>query len=534
MITDFDYVVVGGGSSGAVVAARLSEDPEVTVALVESGAADRHWKIHVPMGVQHVTTDERFCWLYETVPQAHLDRRAIPSPRGHVLGGSSSVNAMVYIRGNSLDYDDWSRQGAHGWSWQETLPYFKRSEDQQRGADYYHGVGGPLGVTDSPSRYPICEHFVEAALNMGHVFNEDFNGAAQDGVGYYQYNVRNGLRSSTARAFLRPARRRGNLHVFTNASVRRIRFLGDRASGVEVGTSDGIVTLNAAQEIILSAGAINSPQILMLSGIGPIADLERLGIAVIAPGEEVGRNLQDHLVVRTSHRLNAALSVNPLYHSWAGKSAAVWEYMSRRAGPIAYPISPVGLFSSSTAATDRPDLQFFFGNYSFDPDTSTPHRFDGVSLAVSHLHPSSRGEVSLVSTDISTAPLINPRYLTTLEDRKAMMEGVRQLEGLMGNEAMKRWVVQELGEPSGTTDETLLSYIRRKAISIYHPVGTCRMGADQRSVVDPQLRVRGVRNLRVADASIMPKLVSGNTNAAAVMIGEKAADLIKTGRQAAL
>lgn len=529
MKSEFDYIVVGAGSSGSVVAARLSEDPDVSVALIESGPTDKHWRIRIPMGVQHVTTDERFCFQYETVPQPHLHDRLIPSPRGHVLGGSSSVNAMVYIRGNALDYDDWSRAGAQGWSWAETLPYFRRSEHQQRGEDEYHGVGGPMGVSDCPNKYEICEHFMEAATNVGHALNSDFNGSMQDGVGYYQYTVKNGIRSSSARAFLQPARGRRNLTVITSASVKRIRLVGDKAAGVEIGLDGEIHFLQAAQEVILCAGAINTPQILMLSGIGPVSELERFGIGIVAPAQEVGQNLQDHLVVRTTHLLNDRLSVNHLYHSWTGRAKALWQYVSDRSGPIAFPISPVGLFSRSSAATDRPDLQFFFGNYSFDPATATPHRFDGLSLAVSHLHPTSRGHVKLASADISTAPLIDPLYLSTAEDRNAMREGLLQLHDLMSDKAMKRWIVQEIDAPARDSEKALTEYIRRKAISIYHPVGTCRMGSDLQSVVDPQLRVRGVRNLRVADASIMPSLISGNTNAAATMIGEKAADLVRYG-----
>lgn len=523
----FDYIVIGAGSAGCAVAARLSEDPAVSVAIVESGGADKGWKINIPMGVQNLIIKGEHSWVYQTEPQVNLNGRLIAVPRGKVLGGSSSINAMVYIRGNPRDYDRWVELGASGWGWKDVLPYFRRSEDQQRGADEYHGVGGPVGVSDRPNRYAICDDFVEAAKSLGFPWTPDFNGASQDGVGFYQYTVKHGLRSTTSRAYLRPARKRPNLTVITNAEVERLLFLGDRVTGVSIRSGSELVALTAGKEVIVSAGTINTPKLLMLSGIGPASVLEAHGIQVVADRTQVGQNLKDHLFLRTMYRLNEPLSLNSVYHSIAGRIGAALEYATSRSGPLAYPISPVGLFGRTSAATDRPDLQLYFSNYSYEQTTAVPHRFHGVSLAVSHLHPTSTGTVSLRSSDPAAAPRIDPNFFATPEDQRAMKEGVRLMEALVEQPSVKRWITEELGDPSGSTDASLLAYIRRKAVSVFHPVGTCRMGEDQDAVVDSSLRVQGVRGLRVIDASVMPGLISGNTNAASIMIGEKGADLIK-------
>jgi choline dehydrogenase len=523
----FDYIVVGAGSAGCVVAARLSEDPSVTVAIIESGGRDKGWKINVPMGVQDLIVKGQHSWGYHAEPQSHLDGRTIAVPRGKVLGGSSSINAMVYIRGNPRDYDRWVDLGAEGWGWRDVLPYFRRSEDQQRGADEYHGVGGPVGVSDRPNRYPICDDFIEAAKNLGFPWTPDFNGASQDGVGFYQYTVKRGLRITTSRAYLHPAKKRRNLTVITHADVERLLFAGNRATGISVRIGQEVVSLVAEKEVIVSGGTINTPKLLMLSGIGPVSELERIGIPVVADNAQVGRNLKDHLFLRTMYRINEPMSLNSVYHSVAGRVGAALEYAMSRSGPLAYPISPVGIFGRSSAATDRPDLQFYFSNYSYEHATAVPHRFHGVSLAVSHLHPSSIGTVRLRSSDPADAPRIDPNFFATPEDRQAMKEGVRLMEALVDQPTFKRRVTAEIGEPSGSTDASLLAYIRRKAVSVFHPVGTCRMGEDQDAVVDSKLHVRGVRGLRVIDASVMPDLISGNTNAASIMIGEKGADLVR-------
>ena len=523
----FDYIVVGAGSAGCAVAARLSEDPAVNVAVVEAGGSDWSWKINVPMGVQNLIIKGEHSWAYSSVPQRHLNDRVISFPRGKVLGGSSSINAMLYIRGNREDYDRWARNGASGWGWEDVLPYFRRSENQQRGADEFHGVGGPVGVSDRPNRYEICDDFIAAAQGLGFGLTPDFNGATQDGAGFYQYTVTRGLRSSTARAYLHPARSRSNLTVIKDAEVERLLFSGDRVTGLRARSGRELVTLTADKEVIVSGGVINTPKILMLSGIGDATELERHRIKPVADNRQVGKNLQDHLFLRAMYKINRPMSLNGLYHSILGKLGAALEYAASRSGPLAYPISPAGLFTRSAAAEECPDLQFYFTNYTYDHLTAIPHKFHGVSLAVSHLHPTSTGSVSLRSASPNAPPLIDPNFFATEKDRQAMMEGVRLMEALIAQPSIKRRIVEQLDDGPGTTAESMMAYIRRKAVSVFHPVGTCRMGDDLDSVVDSQLRVRGVEGLRVVDASVMPDLISGNTNATAIMIGEKGADLIK-------
>ena len=522
-----DYVVIGAGSAGCVVAARLSENPANRVVLLEAGPRDTNPWIHIPLGYGKTMTDPSVNWCYETEPEPNLDNRRIFWPRGRVLGGSSSINGLVYIRGQAEDFDHWRQLGNPGWSFEDVLPYFRRSEDQIRGADDLHGTGGPLAVSDVRDRHPLCEAMVESALAAGIPPTKDFNGPSQEGVGYYQLTTRNGRRCSAAVGYLRPAMKRPNLRVITDALAERILFRGKTATGVDVRSNARSMRVNAAAEVILSGGAINSPQLLLLSGVGPAEHLAAMGIETVHDLQGVGRNLQDHYTTRLGLRCRFPITVNDVMTSRLRMAKVGIQYLLNRTGPLAIAAAQVGIFTRTRPELATPDIQYHFFIFSADRPTEGLHKFSGFTLNVCQLRPESRGEIVLKSTDPAQPPAIHANYLATELDRATLVAGLQLGRRLMQHPAMQRYIEAEhLPGPKVQTDDEMLAYARAYGGTIFHPTSTCRMGTDPGAVVDPELRVHGLRNLRVAGASIMPTVVSGNTNAAAIMIGEKLSALL--------
>ena len=524
----YDYIIVGAGSAGCVLANRLSQDPANRVLLLEAGPSDWHPFIHMPAGLAKLVGKKGVNWDYSTAPEPALGNRPLWWPRGKVLGGSSSINAMCYIRGNARDYDEWAALGAEGWHWDNVLPYFKRSEGNERGGSEFHGGDGPLGVSDPRHRNPLSEVFLEAARQAGHAPTDDFNGARQEGFGWYQTTTRDGTRSSSARAYLKPVRKRPNLTVITGATASRVTITDGRATGVVYSVNGkGAFHEVAGKEVILSGGAINSPQLLMLSGIGPAAHLRQHGITVVRDLPGVGGNLQDHLDVCTLQRCVRGLS----YDQLSDVSVGLQYYLFRK-GPGTSNIAETGGFLRSSLAEDeRPDIQFHFVPAQLDDHGRNLLPGHGYTLHACGLHPRSRGRIHLASASAGDKVRIEAGYLSDPEgyDLKVMLEALRLSREILAQPAFAGYRGEELQPGAQVQDEAgLVEFIRRKAESIYHPVGTCRMGRvdDPDTVVDPQLRVVGVAGLRVVDASVMPKLVSGNTNAPTMMIAERAADLI--------
>ncbi|MCX7033677.1 MAG: choline dehydrogenase [Arenimonas sp.] len=525
----YDYIIVGAGSAGCVLANRLSEDPDTRVLLLEAGPSDWHPFIHMPAGLAKLVGKKGVNWDYSTAPEPGLDGRLLWWPRGKVLGGSSSINAMCYIRGNARDYDEWAELGAEGWHWDNVLPYFKRSEGNERGGNEFHGGDGPLGVSDPRHRNPLSNVFLEAAAQAGHAPSDDFNGARQDGFGWYQTTTRDGARSSSAQAYLKPVRKRPNLTVITRATANRVVIDGGRATGVVYAVAGkGAYCESAAKEVILCGGAINSPQLLMLSGIGPAAHLRQHGIDVVSDLPGVGGNLQDHLDVCTLQRCVRGLS----YDQLSDVSVGLQYYLFKK-GPGTSNIAETGGFLRSSLAEDeRPDIQFHFVPAQLDDHGRNILPGHGYTLHACGLHPRSRGRIHLASASAADKVRIEAGYLSDPEgyDLKVMLEALRLSREILAQPAFADYRGEELQPGANVQDEAdLVAFIRRKAESIYHPVGTCRMGraGDPDTVVDPQLRVVGVAGLRVVDASVMPKLVGGNTNAPTMMIAERAADLIR-------
>ena len=532
---EFDYVIVGGGSAGCVLASRLSEDPAVTVCLLEAGPVDKSVLIHCPAGLAVLAKNGAANWAFQTVPQPGLNGRRGYQPRGKVLGGSSSVNAMIYLRGQPRDYDDWAAAGNAGWSWDEVLPYFKRSEHNERGADAWHGTGGPLNVKDltTPNRFGGV--FVEAGRQAGHPHNPDFNGPSQEGVGIYQVTHKNGERHSVAKGYLTPHLGRPNLTVVTSAHTRRILFDGRRASGVEARVDGATQSFLARREVLLSAGALQSPQLLMLSGIGPAEHLRALGIELRQDLPGVGANLHDHVDVV---QVFDAPHLKDLFGlSLSGMVAtvkAIFEWRKHRRGMLTTNFGEAGGFLRSQADEERPDLQLHFVIGKLVDHGRKTVFGHGYSCHVCLLRPRSRGSLRLASADPNAAPLIDPNFLADPDDLQRLVRGFRAMRRILEQPALAGHGARELAASAeARSDAEIEAFIRGHADTIYHPVGTCRMGNGPMDVVDAELRVRGVQGLRVVDASIMPAIVSGNTNAPTVMIAEKAADMIKAAARAA-
>ena len=521
----YDYVIVGAGSAGCVLANRLSENPQHRVLLLEAGPRDWHPFIHMPAGLAKLVGKKGINWDYSTEPEAQLDNRRLWWPRGKVLGGSSSINAMCYIRGVPADYDDWARLiGDERWNWQNVLPYFKRAEGNTRGADALHGADGPLAVQDLRFRNPLSQAFVDAALACGHSANRDFNGAQQEGIGFYQVTQKNSARCSTAAGYLRAARGRANLSVLTRAQTQRVLFDGQRAIGVDYRHRGRLVRAEA-REVILCGGTINSPQLLMLSGIGPADHLREHGIRVQQNLSGVGKNLQDHLDICTLQHCTKPVSYDRL-----NDLAVLVQYLTRRDGPGTSNIAEGGGFIRTRHATDaRCDLQLHFIPALLDDHGR--HRLPGYgyTLHACMLRPQSRGAISLKSADPAAKAVIQANYLSDAQgyDLKMLIEGVKLSREIFAAKAFDAYRGEEIFPGDAVQgDADITAFIRRKAETVYHPVGSCRMGNDDAAVVDSELRVRGVAGLRVVDASVMPNLPGGNTNAPTIMIAEKAADLI--------
>ena len=524
----YDYVVVGAGSAGCVLANRLSARRELRILLLEAGGSDRHPLIQMPAGIVLLLGNRHINWRYRTEPEPQLLERRLYWPRGRVLGGSSTLNAMCYTRGHRLDYEEWAAAAAPGWGYAGVLPFFIRAEDHQGGASEYHGVGGPLSVEELRYRNPLSPLFVEAGVACALPRNVDFNGAHQEGVGFYAVTQRSGRRCSASMAYLNPARRRPNLTIRTESLATRVLFTGSRASGVEYLREGRPERALAEREVLLAGGAIGSPQLLLLSGVGPPAELEALGIAVTAASHEVGRNLQDHLDFCTVNQCTQPLT----YDFSRGEALAVGvRYFLTRSGPGVSNIAEAGAFARTPRAPDaRPDVQLHFVPAQLDDHGRNRLPGHGFTVHACVLRPASRGAVRLRSARPQDPPRIQPHYLSEPADLEVLLEGVRLSREIIAAAPLAAYRGREVFPGEGVSERRELeAIVRRKAETIYHPAGTCRMGSDAASVVDAELRVRGVEGLRVVDASVMPRLIGGNTNAPTIMIAEKAADLILRG-----
>ena len=525
----YDYIITGAGSAGCVLAARLTEDPEVKVLLIEAGGSDRHPFFHMPAGFAKMTKGIG-SWGWSTVPQRHMKDRVLWYTQAKVLGGGSSINAQIFTRGNPKDYDEWSElDGCKGWSFRDILPYFKRSEDNQRFSNAYHGTGGPLGVSAPINPLPINEAFIRAGQEYGLPYNPDFNGATQLGVGHYQITVRNARRSSTAVEYLKPARQRGNLTVITGRSVTRIIVEKGRAVGVELGAAGGATeTIRCERDVIVSSGTIGSARLLMLSGIGPADHLTSVGVPVVHDLPGVGSNLQDHLDLYVIAECTGSHTYDS-YASWYRALGAGIQYLLYKKGPVASTLFETGAFAYADDAARSPDVQFHLGLGSGIEAGVAKLKNNGLTLNAAFIRPRSRGSVRLGSNDPAAMPLIDPNYFADPYDREISIKGLRIARELLQQPALKPFLLGErLPGPELVSDEDLFDYACRSGKTQHHPVGTCRMGHDAMAVVSPDdLRVHGISGLRVCDASIMPRLVSSNTNAATIMAGEKGSDIIR-------
>ncbi len=533
---DFDYVIVGAGTAGCVLANRLSADPATRVALVEAGGKDDYFWIDIPVGYLYTIGNPRTDWCFKTEADPGLNGRTLGYARGKVLGGCSSINAMIYMRGQRSDYDHWAALGNRGWGWDDVLPVFRRSEDYQHGADAYHGAGGELRVEERRVSWQILDAWRDAAEECGIPKIEEFNRGDNFGNAYFQMNQRRGVRWSATKAYLRPVVHRPNLKLFTHAHALTVAWGqtegGPRAAGVTIVDAQGeTTTLRAHRETLLSAGSIGSPQLLQLSGIGPPDLLRKHGVDVVLPSESVGGNLQDHLQIRSIYKVRNTVTLNRRYRNLFSRALMGLEYLFFRSGPLTMPPSQLGAFARSDPGQPTPNIEWHVQPLSLDAFGEPLHAFDAITPSVCNLRPSSRGSVQIVSPDPQDHPEIRLNYLSTEADQQVAVAGLEFTRRIMGARALAPHAPQEWKPgPDIEGYEALLYAARDLGTTIFHPVGTCRMGVDDAAVVDDQLRVRGVRDLRVIDASIMPTITSGNTNAPTVMIAEKGAEFVLAGR----
>ncbi len=522
----FDYIIVGAGSAGCVLANRLTESGRHRVLLLEAGGEDDYSWIHVPLGYVRLFTKARLNWLYQATPGERWFKQSIPQPAGKVLGGTSSINGMVYMRGQAEDYDRWRELGNVGWGYEDVLPYFRKSEDQQRGADEYHGVGGPLAVSDVYERHPLAEAFIEAGVEAGYPRNPDFNGASQEGFGFIQWTTRKGRRCSTAVGYLQPARERAELAVATKAHATRLLFSGNRTTGVEYRQDGQLRQAHAESEVIVASGAYNSPRLLQVSGLGPADLLRKFDIDVIADMPGVGNHLLDHFHGKLVYKVNRPFTANDVARSLSRRVYEGVRYALSRKGVLAMGATYAGGFIRTHQAAESPDFQTQIMLLSGDP-IKGPHRFPGCTIVCTLLQPESRGSVRITSADPFAAPDIQPNYLAAEKDREVIVAGLKAARRVMAQPAIQPFLEEEHEPgPDCVSDDDILDFLRERGGTSFHPMSTCRMGNDATAVVDERLRVRGIQGLRVIDASIMPSRVSGNTNAPTIMIAEKGAELL--------